>query len=83
MRLFLNRRDKKQLDRVEARFQTVVSLVKDLDTKEFNRLKEGMELCWKGYQKVGQAKTPMEKEMEDIEGPEKFLEEEIKNGRDS
>lgn len=69
-------KNKQSTDRVEARFQTVVSLVKDLDTKEFNRLKEGMELCWKGYQKVGQAKTAIEKELEDIEGPEKFLEEE-------
>lgn len=76
-------KEKQSTDRVEARFQTVVSLVKDLDTKEFNRLKEGMELCWKGYQKVGQAKTAIEKEMEDIEGPEKFLEEELKNGRDN
>lgn len=77
---WFSHKKKNSIDRVEARFQTVVSLVKDLDTKEFNRLKEGMELCWKGYQKVGQAKTAIEKEMEDIEGPEKILEEE--SGRD-
>lgn len=70
-------------DRVEARFQTVISLVKDLDKKEFNRLKKGMELAWQGYQEVREAKTAVEKELADIEEPEKFLEEELKNGRDS
>lgn len=64
------------VDRVELKFQAVVDLIRDLDKKEFNRLKEGMELVWQGYQKVGQAKTTIEKEMEDIEGPEKILEEE-------
>lgn len=71
---WFSHKKKQSADRVEARFQTVVSLVKDLDTKEFNRLKEGMELCWKGYQKVGQAKTSVEKELEDIDSQEKFLE---------
>lgn len=75
MRILRSHGNKKQLDRVEERFQTVVSLVKDLDKKEFNRLKEGMELCWQGYQKVGQAKTAVEKELEDTEMPERILEE--------
>ena len=61
---------------MEAKFQAVVDLIRDLDKKEFNRLKEGMDLVWQGYQKVGQAKTTIEKEMEDIELPEKILEEE-------
>ena len=70
------RKTKKSEDRVESKFQAVVDLVRDLDKKEFNRLKEGMELVWQGYNKVGQAKTTVEKELEDIEGPEKILEEE-------
>lgn len=69
-----------QVDRVEAKFQAVVDIIRGLDRKEFNRLKEGMELVWQGYDKVGQAKTREEKELEDIEGFEKVLEEE--NGRD-
>lgn len=64
-------------DRVEAKFQAVVDLIRDLDKKEFNRLKEGMELVWQGYQKVGQAKTSIEKELEDIETPERILEEQL------
>lgn len=64
-----NRRDK-----VETRFQAVVDLIRDLDKKEFNRLKEGMELAWQAYQKVGQAQTTMEKEIADIDNAEKVLE---------
>ena len=67
-------------DRVEERFQAVVGLIRDLDKKEFNRLKEGMELVWQGYQKVGQAKSSTEKEFEDIEKAEKILE--ADNGRE-
>ena len=79
MRWFSRKRSRSE-DRVEARFQTVVSLIRDLDKKEFNRLKEGLDLVWQGYQKVGQAKTTVEKEMEDIEDSEKALEEISKGG---
>lgn len=77
--LFL-RKPKRPIDRVETKFQAVVDLIRDLDKKEFNRLKEGMDLVWQGYQKVGQAKTTVEKELEDVEFPERILEEE--SGRD-
>lgn len=76
MKSWFSHKKKQSIDRVEAKFQAVVDLIRDLDRKEFNRLKEGMELVWQGYNKVGQAKTTIEKEMEDIEGPEKILEEE-------
>ena len=79
MSWFLHKK-KRNADRVEAKFQAVVDLIRDLDRKEFNRLKEGMELVWQGYNKVGQAKTAAEKEVADIENSEKILEEE--SGRD-
>lgn len=69
-------RKQESIDRVELKFQAVVDLIRDLDKKEFNRLKEGIDLVWQGYQKVGQAKTNVEKEMEDIDESEKILEEE-------
>lgn len=77
---WFSRKNNQVEDRVEARFQTVVSLVKDLDKKEFNRLKKGMELAWQGYQEVRQAKTMDEKEYSDIEEAEKFLKEESERG---
>lgn len=75
MRWFSRKKNKIE-DRVEQKFQTIVSLVKDLDKKEFNRLKKGMELAWQGYQEVRQAKTLDEKETADIDEAEKALEEE-------
>lgn len=74
MSWFSHKKKNVSVDRVEAKFQAVVDLIRDLDKKEFNRLKEGMDLVWQGYQKVSQAKTSTEKELEDIEGPEKYLE---------
>ena len=74
MGLWFSKRRNKSVDRVEAKFQTVVDLIKDLDRREFNRLKDGMELCWQGYQKVSQTKTTEEKENADIDEAEKILE---------
>lgn len=80
MKNLFSHKKKRGDDRVAERFQKVVDLIRDLDKKEFNRLKEGIELAWQAYNKVSQAKTSMEKELEDIELPEKILEEE--SGRD-
>lgn len=76
MRSLLHRRARHSKSRVEEKFQTIVDLIKDLDKKEFNRLKEGIDLAWQAYNKVSQAKTATEKELEDIEGTERILEEE-------
>ena len=76
MRSLLHRKTRHSKGRVEEKFQTIVDLIKDLDKKEFNRLKEGIDLAWQAYNKVSQAKTATEKELEDIEGTERILEEE-------
>lgn len=83
MRWFSKKKQQTE-DRVAERFQKVVDLIRDLDKKEFNRLKEGIELAWQAYNKVSQAKTTVEKELEDIEIPERILEEESgRNKRDT
>ena len=68
------RRAAEQRDKVESRFQAVIDLIRDLDKKEFNRLKEGMDLAWQAYQKVSQTQTTLEKENADIDSADKFLE---------
>lgn len=79
MRSWFSRKKKnKNEDKVEARFQTVVDLVRDLDKKELNRLIEGVQLVWQGYNKVEQAKSAEEKENGDIDEAEKALEKEVK-----
>lgn len=62
-------------DRVAVRFQTIIDLIRDLDKKEFNRLKEGLDLAWQAYQKVSQSQTAAEKELDVMDGIEKSLEE--------
>lgn len=72
------RKKKQSIDRVEAKFQAVVDLIRDLDRKEFNRLKDGMELVWQGYNKVEQSRSAEDKENDDIEDAERILEKEAK-----
>ena len=76
MKTWFSKKKNKIEDKVEARFQTVVDLIRALDKKELNRLTEGMQLVWQGYNKVEQAKTTDEKEYGDINDAEKALEDE-------
>lgn len=56
-------RKKKQVgDRVEARFQQAVTLIRDLDRQEFNRLIDGLKLTWEGYSRIRKVKTVEDKE---------------------
>ena len=56
-------RKKKQIgDKVEARFQQAVSLIRDLDRQEFNRLVDGLKLTWEGYNRIRKVQTTDEKE---------------------
>lgn len=58
----------------EAKLNTIIELVKDLPRADYNRLREGMELIYNGYQKIKNAKTSDEKELGDIDTMESILE---------
>jgi hypothetical protein len=58
----------------EAKLSTIIELVKDLPRADYNRLREGMELIYNGYQKIKNAKTNDEKELSDIDNMESLLE---------
>ena len=58
----------------EAKLNTIIELVKDLPRADYNRLREGMELIYNGYQKIKNAKTNNEKELGDIDNMEAILE---------
>ena len=58
----------------EAKLNTIIELVKDLPRADYNRLREGMELIYNGYQKIKNAKTSDEKELGDIDNMEVILE---------
>lgn len=76
-------RKKKQLeDKVEARFQQAVSLIRDLDRPEFNRLIDGLKLTWEGYNRIRRIQTTEEKESAPIIEAEKEAMEEIEKEMD-
>lgn len=79
MKLF-KRKNKRFADKVEARFQQALVLVKDLDKREYNRFVDGLTLAWQGYDRIRRVQTIDEKENSDLEEVEKFLEKE-KNER--
>lgn len=64
----------KTTDPSEAKINTIIDLIKDLEQADYNRLREGMDLIYKGYQKIRKSKTNIEKELDDISDAEKFLE---------
>lgn len=64
----------KSISSSETKLNTIVDLVKDLPRADYNRLREGMELIYNGYQKIKNAKTVDEKEISDIESMESVLE---------
>ena len=65
---------RKVADRVERRFQQAVGLVKDLDKKEFKRMRDGMKLAWEAYDKIRKVQTVDEKEVAEITSTERELE---------
>lgn len=67
---------KREMDKVEARFQQGLTLVKDLDKKEFNRFINGLTLGWQGYDCMRRVQTINEKENGDIDEAEEILEKE-------
>ena len=58
----------------EAKLSTIIELIKDLPRADYNRLREGMELIYNGYQKIKNAKTNDEKELGDIDTMERLIE---------
>ena len=58
----------------EPKLNTIIELVKDLPRADYNRLREGMELIYNGYQKIKNAKTSDENELGDIDIMESVLE---------
>ena len=73
MKLF-KKRTTQTISSSEAKLNTIIELVKDLPRADYNRLREGMELIYNGYQKIKNAKTSDEKELGDIDTMESVLE---------
>lgn len=73
MKLF-KKHSKPTLTSSETKLNTIIDLIKDLPKADYNRLKDGMDLIYNGYQKIRNARTADEKEMDEITNIEKSLE---------
>lgn len=69
------KRKTKTLTSSESKLNTIIELVKDLPRSDYNKLKDGMDLIYNGYQKIRSARTTDEKEMDEITNIEINLEE--------
>lgn len=76
--MFRRRVETQYLSTSEAKLNTIVELVKDLSKTDYNRLRDGMDLIYNGYQKIRNAKTPEEKELTDVNDLERLIDETTK-----
>lgn len=67
------RKKRIEIDIDEFRFDSMMSLIKELPRADYNRLKEAMDLGYEAYQKVRKVKTADERELDDIEKLDKGL----------
>lgn len=80
MKIFdIFRRKKKKTQKAEQesseeKLDKIIDLIKDLERRDYNSLREGMDLVYNGYQKIRNAKTKNEKEFTEIDKAEKYLE---------
>lgn len=74
MKLLHKHKPEPTLTGSEWKLNTIVELVKDLPRGDYNRLREGMDLIYNGYQKIRNAKTTDEKESGSLDDMTKALE---------
>ena len=64
-------------DPVESRFDSMMTLIKDLPRTDYNRLKKAMDLGYDAYQTVKKVQAEEEKDEIEIAQIEKQLEKEV------
>ena len=72
--IMFGKKEKRLLTSSESKLNTIIELVKDLPRADYNRLREGMELIYNGYQKIKNAKTNNEKEVSEVDNIETIIE---------
>ena len=80
------KRNKKDT-KLEISFKTILPLIENLNKRDYERLKDAMDLGWQAVQKLRNVKTIEEHEFEDIDKVEKKLDrivakKERKNAKD-
>lgn len=83
--MFKKRKMQKLESVAEQRFDDMMALIKDLPKRDYEKLKEAMDLGYSAYQKVKNVKSEDEKEFEDINQIDRQIskEREAKNAKSS
>lgn len=68
-----SKREKLMQSVAEQRFDAMMALIKDLPKRDYEKLKDAMDLGYKAYQTVKNVKTEDEKELEDIDQIDKAM----------
>ena len=73
MKMF-GKKEKRLLTSSESKLNIIIDLIKDLPRSDYNRLRDGMDLIYNGYQKIKNTKTNNEKEVSEVENIETIIE---------
>ena len=76
--MFRRKKDEEIKDPAEARFERMMSLVKDLDKNDYKRLKKAMDSGYEAYNTVRNIET----DDDVIDKADNELEKEAKNGKE-
>ena len=68
------KKEKRLLTSSESKLNIIIDLIKDLPRSDYNRLRDGMDLIYNGYQKIKNTKTNNEKEVSEVENIETIIE---------
>lgn len=76
--MFRRKEELKTYYSTESKLEIIVGLIKDLSRSEYNKLRDGMDLIYNGYQKLNNSRTSTEKESDDLNGLERLIDETTK-----
>ena len=76
--MFKRREEPKTYYSTESKLEIIVGLIKDLSRSEYNKLRDGMDLIYNGYQKLNNSRTSTEKESDELNDIERLIDETTK-----
>ena len=76
--MFKRKEEPKTYYSTESKLEIIVGLIKDLSRSEYNKLRDGMDLIYNGYQKLNNSRTSTEKESDELSDLERLIDETTK-----
>ena len=76
--MFRRKEEPKTYYSTESKLEIIVGLIKNLSRSEYNKLRDGMDLIYNGYQKLNNSRTLTEKESDELNDLERIIDETTK-----